>query len=132
MNFTRNDLKLPEAEARNKPVSQQARKSGELLFSSEPDDAAELQWRLSPAIAAVVLGLLAIPLSHSAPREGRGGRAVLGILAYTVYANLIYMCRNWLSEGSIPPFIGMWWVHALVLVGAVVWLRRQGRMVGKG
>jgi lipopolysaccharide export system permease protein len=132
MNFSRNDLKLPEPEERAKTVDQESRKSTELLLSADPRDAAEVQWRLSPAIAAIVLGLLAIPLSHSAPREGRGGRAVLGIFAYTVYANVLYMCRNWLSDGVIPAALGMWWVHLLMLVVALVWLNRQGRMVGRG
>ena len=132
MNFSRNDLRLPQQEDRIKPVDQEARKSAEMLFSTVPEDAAEIQWRVSPAIAAIVLGLLAIPLSHSAPREGRGGRALLGILAYTVYANVLYMCRSWLSEGAIPVALGMWWVHLLVLIVALVWLQRQGRVVGRG
>jgi len=79
-----------------------------------------------------VLGLLAIPLSHSAPKEGRGGRALLGILAYAVYVNTLYMCRNWLLKGDMPMALGMWWVHLLVLVIALIWLRRQGRVVGRG
>jgi lipopolysaccharide export system permease protein len=132
MNFSRNDLKLPESEERNKPVVQEAKGSAEILFSKAPEDVAEIQWRVSPAIAAIVLGLLAIPLSHSAPREGRGARALLGILAYTTYANVLYMCRNWVSSGDIPAFLGMWWVHLLVLAIALIWLQRQGRMVGKG
>ena len=78
------------------------------------------------------MGLLAIPLSHSAPREGRGGRAVLGILAYATYANFLYMCRGWVAKGVLPSFLGMWWVHVLVLVVALFWLRRQGRIVGGG
>ena len=132
MNFSRNDLRLPEPEERSRAVALEAKQSAEILFSQEAEDVAELQWRVSPAIAAIVLGLLAIPLSHSAPREGRGGRAVLGILAYTVYANVLYMFRNWLSEGVIPPELGMWWVHLLVLIAALVWMQRQGRMVGQG
>ena len=132
MEFERNDLKLPQPEQRRKNDSQAARKSAEILTSSTPQDAAELQWRLSPALAAIVLGLLAIPLSHSAPREGRGGRALLGILAYTVYANVLYMSRGWIANGDLSPSLGMWWVHALVLVIALLWLQRQGRMVGKG
>ena len=87
---------------------------------------------MSPAIAAIVLGLLAIPLSHSAPREGRGGRALLGILAYAVYANVLYMSRNWIAKGDFSPLLGLWWVHAVVLIVALLWLRRQGRMVGQG
>jgi lipopolysaccharide export system permease protein len=136
MQFSRNDLKLPQPERRKKKNAEEeelsARRSADILFSGMPDEVAEMHWRISPALAAIVLGLLAIPLSHSSPREGRGGRALLGILAYTVYANVLYMSRGWLSTGHIPPILGMWWVHLLVLVIALLWLRRQGRMVGKG
>ena len=133
MSFERNDLRLPEPELkRKKKVDLSVRKSADILSSTDPEEIAEFQWRISPALAAIVLGLLAIPLSHSAPREGRGGRAILGILAYAVYANVIYMGRNWVAGGEIPPFLGIWWVHALVLLVALVWLNRQGRMVGKG
>ena len=133
MQFSRNDLKMPQIEPRKRrKVSLDAQPSAEILFSRDPVEAAEMQWRLSPAIAAVVLGLLAIPLSHSAPREGRGGRALLGIMAYVVYVNVLYMSRNWIASGDIPPQLGTWWVHAVVLIAAVAWLQRQGRMVGQG
>jgi len=137
MQFSRNDLKLPQPEQRQKKKNDNkdelmARRTTEILFSSTADEVAELHWRIAPSLAAIVLGLLAIPLSHSAPREGRSGRTLLGILAYTVYANMLYMSRGWLANGDIPPVLGMWWIHALVLVISLLWLRRQGRMVGKG
>jgi len=132
LTFSRNDLRLPEPEHRSKEVSLEARPSSEMMFSSNVAEIAEMQWRVSPAIAIIVLGLLAIPLSHSAPREGRGGRVILGILTYVVYANVLYMCRSWLSKGELTPWLGMWWVHVLALVIAVVWLQRQGRIIGKG
>jgi lipopolysaccharide export system permease protein len=132
MHFARNDLKLPEPENRIKSAALEARSSAEIFRADSPESSAEMQWRVSPAIAAVVLGLLAIPLAHSAPREGRGGRALLGILAYTVYANVLYMCRNWVAKGEIGAFPGLWWVHLLVLIVALLWLQRQGRMVGRG
>lgn len=128
--FSRNDLRLPEPEMKNKPPAIEARPSAELLFDAGPQGAAEMQWRVSPAVAVVVLGLLAIPLAHAAPREGRGGRVVMGILAYAAYANLLYLCRSWVGEGVLPPALGLWWVHVLMLVVAFVWLRRQGRRVG--
>lgn len=132
MRFARNDLRLPEPENRIKPAALEARSTAEIFSDRSPESVAEMQWRVSPAIAAVVLGLLAIPLAHSAPREGRGGRALLGILAYTIYANVLYMCRNWVAKGEISAFPGLWWVHLLVLIVALLWLQRQGRMVGKG
>ena len=132
MQFARNDLKLPNPEQRVRKKSLEASPTAELVFSDSNEEIAELQWRLSPAIAAIVLGLLAIPLSHSAPREGRGGRALLGILAYAVYANVLHISRNWIAQGDLPPALGLWWIHALVLVIALIWLHRQGRVVGKG
>jgi lipopolysaccharide export system permease protein len=132
MTFGRNDLRLPQQEPRRREkFDLPAMPSRELLRSDEAVQQAELQWRISPAIAAIVLGLLAIPLSHSAPREGRGGRAVLGIFAYAIYANLLYVSRGWVAEGQLSPLLGMWWVHVVVLILALGWLRRQGRMVGK-
>ncbi len=132
IHFTRNDLRLPEPEHRIKAVAVEAKESSDIMLSSNPEEIAEIQWRVSPAIAIIVLGLLAIPLSHSAPREGRGGRVILGILTYTVYANALYMWRSLIAKGDLPPAMGMWWVHLLVFIVALVWLKRQGRMVGKG
>lgn len=133
MSFGRNDLKLPEPEIKRKEKHRlESRPTGDMLFSADPAEQAELQWRFAPSLAAIVLALLAIPLSHSAPREGRGGRALLGILAYAVYVNVLYMGRNWVATGQLPVSLGIWWVHAVVLVVALAWLYRQGRMVGKG
>ena len=132
LNFSRNDLRLPEPEERHKEVDLEARPSSQILFSRDIEEIAEFQWRVSPAIAIIVLGLLAIPLAHTAPREGRGGRIVLGILTYVVYANVLYMCRSWLFKGDLPPWLGIWWVHVVGVLIALFWLRRQGRIVGKG
>lgn len=129
--FTRNDLRLPQPEARSLSDSIESRPSQDMVFSSDPEDIAELQFRVSPAIAVLILGLLAVPLAHTAPREGRGGRIVLGMLAYVVYANVLYLGRVWIANGTLPPGFGLWWVHLVVLVIAVVWLQRQGRMSGK-
>ena len=54
---------------------------------------------------------------------------LLGILAYAVYANVLYLCRNWISNDFLPPNLGMWWVHGVVLLLAFLLLQRQGRMV---
>lgn len=132
IHFSRNDLRLPEPEHAASGISLEARPSSEIMLSAHLEEIAEIQWRVSPAIAIIVLGMLAIPLSHSAPREGRGGRVILGILTYTVYANILYMWRSWIAKGDLPPVLGLWWVHLLVFIAALVWLKRQGRMVGMG
>ncbi len=128
--FSRNDLRLPQAEFQSSEDEIDVRPSRELLFSSVPEEIAEIQFRVSPAIGVIVLGLLALPLAHTAPREGRGGRIVLGMMAYLIYANVLFLCRAWIADGHIPPIVGMWWTHLLVLVIALIWLQRQGRFGG--
>ncbi len=132
LSFARNDLRLPEPEFRKrKNIGLDAKPSSELLRESNKESVAELQWRLSPAITVLVLGLLAIPLAHSEPREGRGARIILGILVYLLYGNLVYLSRSWVADGILPTYIGMWWIHLLFFVFSFVWIRRQGRFRAK-
>jgi lipopolysaccharide export system permease protein len=129
LSFARNDLRLPEPEFRKRKRPKiTSEPSMALLKNGNPESIAELQWRLSPAISVVVLGLLAIPLSHSEPREGRGIRIVLGILVYLLYGNLLFLCRTWMIEGVLPTWIGMWWVHLSFLIISFIWVQRQGRL----
>ena len=128
LSFARNDLRLPEPEFRKRAKAKiNAVASLELFYEGSAESVAELQWRLSPAITVIILGLLAVPLAHSEPREGRGIRIVLSILVYLFYANLLYLCRSWIADGVLPSYIGMWWVHAAFLIVSFVWVRRQGR-----
>lgn len=82
-----------------------------LLASSLPADRAELEWRLSYPISVLVLALLAVPLSRSAPREGRYAKLGIGLLAYIVYALQLSMARIWVERGLVPDWLGLWWVH---------------------
>ncbi len=129
LNFDRNDLRLPEPEFRNRANNSVSSKpSLELFNQGGAESAAELQWRLAPAISVIVLGLLAIPLSHSEPREGRGSRAVLGILVYLLYGNALFLSRAWVTDGVLPAAIGLWWVHIIFVLISFVWIRQQGRI----
>jgi lipopolysaccharide export system permease protein len=128
LSFTRNDLRLPEPAARNTSVQISSRSSSELLADSSPAALAEIQWRFTPSLLILVLSFLAIPLSHSEPRESRGSRVVLGILAYALYSNTLYLCRVWIADGVLPTWLGLWWTHAIVVISALIWLRHQGRM----
>jgi lipopolysaccharide export system permease protein len=93
----------------------------ELVQSSDPADVAELQWRISTPILALVLMVLAVPLARLRPRQGRFGRIGVAILAYFLYSQLLAAARTWVESSVVPEFIGIWWVHAIALcVG--VWL----------
>lgn len=96
----------------------------DLLGSDQPADVAELQWRISGPLAALVLTLLSVPLSKSAPRQGRYGRLLVAILAYVIYSNLLGASQVWLQRGLIPSWLGLWWVHlatALLALALLAW-----------
>ncbi|MDP3857485.1 MAG: LPS export ABC transporter permease LptF [Stagnimonas sp.] len=98
-----------------------------LLASGDAKDRAELHWRIAAPLSALILVLLAVPLAHVGPRQGRYGKLVLGILVYLVYSNLLSLGQAWLAKDSLPPAFGLWWVHALFLAfaGALIWRRRR-------
>ncbi len=81
---------------------------------------AELQWRISMPVSCVLLAMLAVYLSRTNPRQGRYGKFFLGILVYVIYSNLLGVARTWVERGKIDPMIGMWWVHALLLLIVIV------------
>ncbi len=104
--------------------------SGELWASNHPSDLAELQWRISVPISAILLGFLAVPLAKTSPRQGRYGKLFFGIVIYIVYNNLLTVARASLSKGEYGPEVGLWWVHLLMGALVVLLIWRQGRMPG--
>jgi lipopolysaccharide export system permease protein len=99
--------------------------TSELLRSADPADRAELQWRLSMPVSVVVLALLAVPLSRSSPREGRFARIGIGLLVYVIYANFQSIARVWVERDIVPEWVGMWWVHAALLLLALFLIARE-------
>jgi len=96
--------------------------TAELLGSPDVAHIAELQWRLSMPLSALLLGLLAVPLSRTQPRQGRYGKLAAAVLVYLIYSNLLGAARVWTEREIVPAAVGMWWVHALLalLTGALL------------
>jgi lipopolysaccharide export system permease protein len=97
-----------------------------LLASSDTEDIAEVQWRLSMPLSVISLLLLAVPLCRSSPRQGRYGRLVVAILLFVIYYNLLGTAKVWVGDGSVPPVIGLWWVPALPVVISAILLGGEG------
>ncbi|KTD66127.1 LPS export ABC transporter permease LptF [Legionella spiritensis] len=96
------------------------------LFNPDNRKAAELQWRLSVPIMVLTLTLVAVPLSRVNPRSGKYAKLLPAILLYIIYANFMFVARDWVAAGKVPQWLGMWWLHGVVfLVGAIlVWRNR--------
>jgi len=103
-----------------------AKPTAELLASPALADRAELHWRFSLPLSVLVLGVLAVPLSRTAPREGRFARFGMALLIYMIYTNLLSIGRVWLERGVVDDRMGLWWVHAIVGLLALLMLAREG------
>lgn len=98
--------------------------TAQLLASDDPDNRAELAGRISAPLSVLIITLLAVPLAHVAPRKGRYGKIVVGIGVYLLYSQLIGVGQAWIAKGRVPDALGLWWVHALMLIWAL-WLIAQ-------
>ncbi len=83
---------------------------------SNPKRAAELQWRFSIALSAILLAFLAVSFSVLKPRQGRYGMLFPAIVTYIIYVNLLFIARHWVEQGKVPIWLGMWWVHGLLIL----------------
>jgi lipopolysaccharide export system permease protein len=81
-----------------------------LWNSDEPKYRAQLNWRLSLPVLAIVVTLLAVPLSRVNPRQGRFARLVPSILIYLVYISVLSSITSEVGEGQSSPIM-IWLVH---------------------
>ena len=100
-----------------------------LLETRDRNSLAELQWRLSIPLSAIVLVLLALPLSRTSPRQGRYGKLALAVLVYILYSNFLGAARVWVEQGTVPTVVGLWWVH---LLAAAIALQLMAHQSGGG
>ncbi|MBS1188361.1 MAG: permease YjgP/YjgQ [Rhodocyclaceae bacterium] len=102
----------------------------DLLFDDSNAARGELLWRIGMPVSALILGLLAIPLSFVNPRAGRSANMLIAILIYAIYSNFISMSQAWVVQGKLPFWLGVWAVHVLMLVplGLLFYRRVMARM----
>ncbi len=103
--------------------------SHELVGTDNPAHLAELQWRISLPLAVVVLAVLSVPLSQSAPRQGKYARFFTAVVVYFCYTNLLGVARSLVERGELSATVGLGWVHlafALASFG-LLFYHRAGR-----
>lgn len=89
--------------------------TGQLMRSDDPRDRALLHWRFSLPLIVPIVTLLAVRLSRVNPRQGRFFHLLPAMLVYVAYLGLLIVARDAMSEGKVPEWIGMLWVHAIFL-----------------
>ena len=66
-----------------------------------PRNLAELSWRIGLPLSALILSLLAIPLSFVNPRAGRSMNLVLALLIYMSYNNLLSIVQASIAQSRL-------------------------------
>lgn len=103
-----------------------------LLEVDRPEYKAELQWRISLPLFVFVIALIAVPLSHTNPRQGRFLKVFPGFVLSVFYLGGLTVARSYVEQGSIPVNIGIWWVHLIFLGIAVALLCwNNGQTLGR-
>lgn len=86
---------------------------------------AELQWRFSVPFMVLTLTLVGVPLSRVNPRAGKYAKLLPAMVVYIVYANALFIARDWLVSGKTPVWLGMWWPHLIVVLLGLILLRHN-------
>jgi len=118
--------RLPNVEEPD--LEPRAMRTADLFRSADAYELAELHWRFGIPIATLVLAVIAVPLARSQPRQGRYGRLAIGLLVFIIYFNLLSAGKAWLEHGIVPPSVGLWWAHGLMLAIALLLLAVQNGM----
>ena len=133
---TRFDRHAVRVDARPKDSFARGRRMVEtmvLIGSGDTHHVAELQRRISSAVSILLLGMLAVPLARTTPREGRYARLFLAVVVYFIYSNALSIFEHLLERGTLPAWVGVWPVHAttaLVVLALLVNQASGGRRLG--
>ncbi len=123
--FEKYAIRVKTVEVKKQPERTISKSSKDLFQDKGNESRAELQWRLSIPIAAIILALFAIPLSALDPRAGRSVNFVLALLIYVIYNNLLSVMQGWVVQGKLTATIGLWPVHFLFLILALYMFYRS-------
>jgi lipopolysaccharide export system permease protein len=114
--FEKYSVRIETNEVKESLPSVKALQMFALVSETSPDARAELVWRAGLPLSALVLSLLAIPMSFVNPRAGRSLNLMLAALLYTVYTNLVSIFQAWVAQQKVGVTFGMWAVHVMMLV----------------
>lgn len=117
-------IETVEARAPRAPTTKSV-STPDLLREPTPENLAELSWRLGLPASALILSLLAIPLSFVNPRAGRSMNLVLALLIYMTYSNLLSITQASIAQSRIPVAAGLLGVHAAMLMILLVLFYRR-------
>lgn len=103
-----------------------------LLLDSSPAAMAELLWRVSLPLSALMLAVLALPLGFVNPRGGRSLNHIFALLIYFTYSNVISISQSAVTKGDLPFSVALVMPHLVVILLAMYLAFLRGRPQGMG
>jgi len=98
-----------------------------LWGSGVAHNTAELQRRFSIPLGVLLLSFIAVPLAQISPRGGVYGNMLMGFLIYFSYGNLLRVSQSWVTNETIPAWLGGSGVNVLLLlIGSFLVARLYG------
>src|SRR5487761_2709640 len=113
--FERLGRRIEPSEVRAVPTSTKALPTPALLVTDDRVDRAELFWRISVPISALVLTLLAVPLAYVNPRMGRSFNFFAAMFLYMLYSNCLNIVQSLIAQGRLDFWVGLVLPHVIAL-----------------
>ena len=120
MEFERYATRIQSKEGDEPAATQKSTSTLGLVESPTRSNLGELLWRIGMPLSALILALLAIPMSFVNPRAGRSVNLLFALLTYMVYSNLLSVSQARVAQGRFAFSTGWWLVHAVMLVVLLV------------
>ncbi len=128
MDFERYFIRIEGGEAIAEQVSIKGIPTVDLIRNPSRENLAELLWRIGLPLVALVLALLAIPLSFVNPRASTSVNLLFAVFVYMVYSNLLSVVQAQVAQGKIGFGLGWWIVHALMFAVFATLIFRRMRL----
>ncbi len=119
LDFNLYDLQIIDGEiqkSNNTFTKTESKSTFELFKSEKNEDIAEWQWRLSQPLSILILSTLGVLLGKASPRGGKNLGVLIGVVVFILYNNALLIAKTDLEHGNISAFLGLWWVHLLVMI----------------
>lgn len=123
--------RIEPAELRALPISAKAIPTPVLLVLDGRMERAELFWRLSVPISALVLTLLGVPLSYVNPRMGRSFNLIAAALLYLVYSNCLNIVQSFIAQGKLGFWVGLAVPHVIAALVVLLLFVHQLALFGR-
>jgi lipopolysaccharide export system permease protein len=125
--FERYAVRIEQSESKSFFPSHKSRSTAQLINDPTPHNLGELVNRLGVPIAALLLALVAVPLSAVNPRTGRYYNVIIAVLVYMVYNNVGNFMQAMVAGKKVGFLVGVSAAHVAMALILLVLIGRQLR-----